>query len=254
MTTRFDKIQRGLDSSGRPLFATRQMWQFTDRLNNEVAGGILVPIQGGWSFATDSANTHGLAMCIDYRVWNLSIPLRTRIAHQGRDWMGTMWVRLEADGFDPHLHNNLIGDKPATSAAAAQVPSYKAGRNGLANNALDRDPYRKKPYTNYRYIQEEDMTPDEAQRLKHIETMLENHIDRDATFRTNEKERFQRMVTLLGGTADQLTVAINQAKDDATKNQLKKVKENILLQLKNDPDVTKQDNPADDALAEQNMG
>jgi hypothetical protein len=32
------------------------------------------------------------------------------------------------------------------------------------------------------------------------------------------------------------------------------MKEQILLQLKNDPDVTGADNPSDDALAEQNMG
>jgi hypothetical protein len=155
MSTRFDKIQRGLDSSGRPLFATRQMWQFTDRLNDKVAGGILVPVQGGWSFADASANTHGLAMCIDYRVWNLTLDLRESIVHQGRDWMGTMWVRLQADGFDPHLHNNLMGDRPATQAALNQIPSYKAGRNGLANNAPDRDPYRPSHYSVYQYIKEE---------------------------------------------------------------------------------------------------
>lgn len=230
------------------------MWQFTDRLNDEVAGGILVPVQGGWSFADASADTHGLAMCIDYRVWNLSIPLRTKIVHRGRDWMGTMWVRLEVDGFDPHLHNNLMGDRPATQAALNQIPSYKAGRNGLANNAIDRDPYRKKPYTNYQYIKEADVTPEQARQLTHIENMLSNHIDTDQKFRANEKERFRRMVTAMGKQADQLTILINGAKDDATKSQLKKMQESILLELKNDPDVTQEDNPSDDALAERNMG
>jgi len=168
--------------------------------------------------------------------------------------MGTMWVRLEADGFDPHLHNNLMGDKPATSAALAQIPSYKAGRNGLANNAPDRDPYRKKPYTNYRYIQEEDMTPDQAKQLTHIENMMERSLTNDQKERERDKERFRRMVKAMGQQADQLTVLINNSKDDATKDQLKKMKQTILLQLKNDPDVTQEDNPADDALAEQNMG
>lgn len=254
MTTRFDKVQRGVDSSGRPLYATRQSWQFYDRLNDGVGQGMLVPIQGGWSFAAASANTHGLAMCMDFRIWNLSIALRTKIVHRGRDLMGTMWVRLKQDGFDPHLHNNLMGDRPATPSAQAQIPSYKAGRNGLANNAPDRDPYRPKQYTAYPYIKEVDVTPDQAKQLTHIENMLENHISTDAKFRATEKARFQRMVSLLGTQADRLTLLINQAKDDATKNELKKMQEAILLELKNDPDVKLMDNPSDDALAEQNMG
>lgn len=253
MTTKFDKIQRGLDSSGRPLINTRQGWQFFDRLH-DFSGGVLVMVQGGWSFADASADTHGLAMCQDYRIWNLTIALRNKIVHKGRDWMGTMWVRLEQDGFDPHLHNNIMGDRPATDAAMRQITSYKAGRNGLANNDLDRNPYRPDHIGVYHYIEEVDMTPDQAKQLTHIENMVQRSLAGDARDRDRERERFQRMVKAMGGQADQLTVLINRTKDDVTKAELKKMKQSILLQLKDDPDVTQEDNPSDDALAEENMG
>jgi hypothetical protein len=168
--------------------------------------------------------------------------------------MGTMWVRLPADGFDPHIHNNLMGDAPATAAALAQIPSYKVGRNGLANNNLDRNPYRKKPYHDYIYIEEEDMTPAQAKQLAHIENMLERSLTQDARARDREKQRFTRLVTLLGKQADDLGRLIDMSQDDATKTQLKRMKEKILLQLKDDQDVTQEDNPSDDALAEENMG
>ncbi|MGD7734123.1 hypothetical protein ACQCX5_14365 [Propionibacteriaceae bacterium G57] len=49
------------------------------------------------------------------------------------------------DGMPPHTHLVLIGCPHLDPSAAAQVAAWKAGRNGLANNALDRD--RTRPAT-----------------------------------------------------------------------------------------------------------
>jgi hypothetical protein len=169
-----------------------------------------------------------------------------------------MYYRTEADGFDEHIHNNLIGDEPAADVARAQVVSYRQGRNGLANNAYDRDPYRPTLIHDYRYIEEEDMTPEEHTMLKELhrgfQAFRENEVKRDAAERLRDKERFEAIITRMGNTADALTVIMNRTKDDATKRQIKKLQEDILLALKNNPDVDGKDNPSDDALAERNMG
>jgi hypothetical protein len=243
-----DKLQRGYDSSGRPLFATRQGWQFYDRVNDHI-GGKLVPVQGGWSFAGASANTHGLAMCMDFRSWNLSQNEIIVVTHFGRDLMGTMWYRTAADGFEEHIHNNLLGDSPATDAALAQIPQYKAGLNGLANHARDRDPYRPKSIHNYRYIEDDMFTDKDRADLQSVLQGVQASKRRDQHERDRDKARFTRMVTILGKQADQLTLLINQTSDDATKKQLTAAKQQILQALKDDPDVTGVDNPDDSALA-----
>jgi hypothetical protein len=259
MSTALGIITRGLDSSGRPVKGTRQNFQFFDRLNDGPAQGLLVIVQGSWSFADASAGTHGLAMCMDYRTWNLTALVREATVRAGRDLMGTMWYRTEADGFDPHIHNNLIGDAPATSSAAGQVRDYRLGLNGLANRMRDRNPYRPKIITNYKYLEEDDMFSDaDRARMERIEKTLKEFKTaewrRDKEERLTEKERFSKLVTAQGKVADQLTLIMNRTKDAATKKELKKLQEAVLLELKNDPDVTQQDNPSDEGLAERNMG
>jgi len=254
MTNALDVIVRGLDSSGRLVKGTRQGFQFYDRVNMEATEGRLVIVQGGWSNAAASANTHRLAMCTDYRSWNLSEAIRTKAVHHGRDLMGTMWYRSAADGFDPHIHNNLIGDMPADFSALEQVVQYKQGRNGLANRNWDRDPYRPKRIHNYVYVEDDMFEKEDHDRLIRIEKALEAEKTRDQRQAEREKRRFSKMVTMLGGQVDQLTTIINHTTDAATRRQLSKLQEKILLQLKEDPDVTEVDNPSDDALGERNMG
>ena len=254
MSNALQVISRGVDSSGRPVRGTRQNFQFYDRLNKGPARGLLVIVQGSFSFAEASAGTHSKAMCMDYRTWNLTEAIRNATVREGRNLMGTMWYRSPADGFDPHIHNNLIGDSPAAPLALSQVSSYKAGRNGLANNMRDRNPYRPERIHNYVYLEDDMFEAQDRNKLDRIITMLEGERTRDQKKAQADKERFRRTVALLGQTADQLTVLINDASDDATKMQLKKTQEKILLELKNDPDVTEEDNPSDDGLAERNMG
>ena len=257
MSNALKVITRGVDSSGRTIKGTRQFFQFYDRVNEEAAKGQLVIVQGGFmgaSGADASAGTHRLAMCADFRTWNLTTRTRLGVERYGRNLMGTMWYRSSAQGFDPHLHNNLIGDRPADYSAIAQVASYRDGRNGLANNALDPNPYRPPRIHDYIYLEDDMFEQEDREVLRRVERLLEGERTRDKKDAERDRARFERMVTALGNQADQLTLLINRTEDDVTKIELKKVKENILLALKNDPDVTEKDNPSDDALAEENMG
>lgn len=242
-----DKIQRGTDSSGRPVFATRQHFQFYDRVNEHL-GGKLVIVQGGWSFADASAGTHSLAMCMDFRSWNLTADEIVSGLHFGRDLGGTFWPRTTGDGFDPHIHNNLLGDSPASAAAQAQITQYKAGLNGLANHARDRYPYRPAVIRDYQYIEDDMFTDADRAMLKAVKDGQDSAKTRDQSERDRDKARFSRIVTKMGQQADLLTTLINSTSDDATKKQLQTAKRDILQALADDPDVTGVDNPAPDHL------
>lgn len=254
MSNALEVITRGVDSSGRTVRGTRQNFQFYDRVNQDLAEGNLVIVQGSFSHAEASAGTHTYAMCMDYRTWNLTAAILAKVVKGGRDLMGTMWYRTSADGFDPHLHNNLIGDSPAHRLAIQQVADYRRGLNGLANKARDRNPYRPSNIRDYKYLEDDMFEKADRERLIRLEKMLEREQTRDEREAKREKDRFRRLITMLGNQADELTVLINKTSDDATRRQLKKVQEKILLELKSNPDVTKEDNPSDEGLAERNMG
>lgn len=254
MSNALEVIGRGVDSSGRPVRGTRQCFQFYDRVNKEAANGLLVIVQGSFSFAEASAGTHSKAMCTDYRTWNLTEAIRNSVVRRGRDLMGTMWYRSPADGFDPHIHNNLIGDEPAAALALSQVQQYRQGLNGLANRQRDRNPYRPNRIRDYIYLEDDMFEAEDRQRLIRVEKALEAEKTRDQREAERDKERFRRIITRQGRIVDDLTVLINRTSDDATKTQLKAMQEKILLDLKEDPDVTQEDNPSDDGLAERNMG
>ncbi len=75
----FTVIQRGFDSSGRPLRATRLMWAVWDAAVDDPRCAsfrhLLVPVQGafmGSGGASASDGFHSLAACMDWRTWNLT--------------------------------------------------------------------------------------------------------------------------------------------------------------------------------------
>lgn len=257
-----DVLVRGIDSSGRPIKATRQNFQFTDRLKLVVP--VLTIVQGSFSFADASANTHGLAMCKDYRTWNLFNSQIDELTILGRDLMGTMWYRTREDGFDPHFHNNLIGDGPATASALSQVADYRRGLNGLANKRADRNPYRPKRIRNYIYLEDELMASaddilaaiEESKKdiIQRIAGSEKRERGRDQRDEKREKARFRRLVTQRGQDADAIGVLLRRTPDKSMQQELRKMQEKILLELKEDPDVTEEDNPTDDGLAERNLG
>jgi hypothetical protein len=258
-------ITRGYDSSGRVLAGTRQYWQHFDRVNDAV-GGMLVPVQGAFRArygggAADSADTHDEAGCGDVRVWNLTGDQLYTACRAGRDPQlvgGAAWFpRTTAQGFDPHIHWLLLGDSPMSTGTAWQASEYGAGRNGLASRGRD-DFWRPPVITDYVYL-EDDMTPDEHAELFRIGRALDDlkadekqhakgERDRDAAERDRDKNRFTRLVTALGQSVDQLGILINSTDDAATKDELRKLKRQLMRQLKDDPDVTGVDNPSDDAM------
>ena len=249
-----DRIQRGVDSSGRPLLATRQTWQRYDRIN-EVLGGKLVVIQGSFnSGVTASGGTHDLAGALDFRTWNLTAAERFLGIKTGRVLGGADWYRTPAEGFDFHWHGVTIGDAPMTRETAFQVVEYRAGRNGLADRGPDDFPFRPKIIRPYRYIEDDMFNKDDSNRLKRVERLLEAQRTRDQREREQDKERFQRLVKAQGRIADRLTVLIGRTSDDATRRDLKALQAEILTALKNDPDVTGVDNPSDDALGTPGAG
>lgn len=255
-----EKIQRGYDSSGRALFATKQMFQHFDRVN-EAVGGVLVIVQGSFNKGTvDSAGTHDLAGCIDCRTWNLTVAQRQHAQRAGRDpdivGGAAWWYRTPVQGFDYHLHVLLLGDAPMTPQTQFQASEYRAGRNGLANRRAD-DFWRPAIIRDYRYIKDPDMTPEQAATLKRIEQKLDDfrqaEAKRDKNTFERDKQRFTRLVTEMGKNADLLGRIAASAKDSETKTLAQRRQAEILKYLKEDPDVTGVDNPSDDAMAERNL-
>jgi hypothetical protein len=255
----FDKIQRGVDSSGRRLFGTRQMFQHFDRVNDRV-GGRLVVVQGSFNRGTTaSAGTHDLAGCFDIRTWNLSTAERNLAMRAGRDPFivggAAWWYRHSGQGFDPHIHMLLLGDAPMTSQTAFQVSEYQAGRNGLANRGAD-DFWRPDVIVNYKYIKDDEMNADQERRLHEklddfrdrFEAFAEHEVARDVA----ERKRFRAAIDMLGGRADRLGEQIREAEkvDNRLARALRKDQAEILTFLKDNPDVTGKDNPSDDAMGE----
>lgn len=118
------------------------------------------PSQGGWSWAQASAGVHGRAAAVDLRVGAWDAETRKAVVKAIRDCGWAAWERTAQDGFDPHIHGICVpppGCKDVRLLAApgglAQITSYDAGRNGLANNATDRYPYRPKPRVRWSWLQ-----------------------------------------------------------------------------------------------------
>lgn len=232
---------------------TRQHWQRVDRMNaHPIIAGRLVVVQGGRSFASASGTTHRLLGVADYRRWNLTFDQTRVVVHYGRDLMGTCWERFIWQGFDPHFHDCTIGDDiPGLmdEVAIQQVATYKVGGDGVAGTTGDSDPYRPNPIHDYDFLEDPDMTPEEHNLLVNINDNLNKfragEYKRDKADLERDKRRFTQVITMLGTEVDMLTTLINQTKDAATRQELRKAKERIMLYLKNNPSVTGVDNPDD---------
>ncbi len=269
-----DRVQRGVDSSGRPLVLTRQHWQFIDRLNAGPGKGKLVVIQGsfrGGSGADASGDTHDNAGSSDIRRWNLTSDEAYAVKKASRDPQqvggGSMWERTAAQGFDSHFHNTLVGDRPGSPGSLAQEAAYIAGYNGLGSGyrGYRDDFWRPATITAYKFLEDE-ITMAEAAEIKDAIKASEERIlariggaegrERDRDFRMDEKndqalKDFKSAVfTEWGKQADELTLLANATKDVATRKELRKMQAKILRRLKDDPAVDGADNPSDEAVAE----
>lgn len=120
----------------------------------------LSPSQGGWSDSPMSAGTHGRAATVDLRVGAWDTKTRAAVVKALRDVGWAAWNRTSADGFAPHIHAVGIptpGTKDVrllpASGALSQITAYDAGRNGLASNGHDREPYRPQPRVRWSWLQ-----------------------------------------------------------------------------------------------------
>lgn len=131
-------VQRGTDSSGRPIKATAECWAVFDAACAEL-GFVPTIVQGGWvdsSGAAASADTHA-GDAFDIRIWDRTPDERAAMVRAFRRHAFAYWERTQAQGFDPHAH--MVPGPWASPApqALAQWNSYLAGRNGLASNGAD---------------------------------------------------------------------------------------------------------------------
>jgi hypothetical protein len=108
------------------------------------AMGVKVPFalaQGSYNpgAVTKSAGTHDRGGALDIRTRDHAASQLPRMVKALRMAGFAAWTRDARDGFAPHIHAVAIGDRQLSPSAARQVPSYFAGRNGLRNQAADRD-------------------------------------------------------------------------------------------------------------------
>lgn len=233
---------------------TRQHWQRVDRAN-VITGGLIIPVQGGFSDAALSGTTHRLLGCADYRRWHVNDGTAQWITRVLRDLCGTGHERKAWQGFpEEHFHDATLGDDiPGVmdEMAIEQVNGpngYRNGGDGVADTVGDWQPYRPDPIRNYVYL-EDDMDDKQNAELfrigNRLDAFIAGELNRDAAEAERDKRRFTEVITLLGKEVDMLKTLINSVSDDATKVQLKRRADEIMTYLKNNPDVTGVDNPDD---------
>jgi hypothetical protein len=85
-----------------------------------------------------SGGTHDGGGVVDAKVAGMSYADQVRLTKCLRQVGFAAWLRTPEDGFPYHIHAVCIGDKQMSWSARNQVYSYFRGRNGLANNGVDR--------------------------------------------------------------------------------------------------------------------
>lgn len=133
----FTVARRGTDSSGRGIYATAFMWDWWQRVVDElgftptITQGAFMERAGGG--AVDSAGYHDGAGTFDLRVWDLTDPQVSETIRTLRADGAAAWLRNVAHGgfTDPHIHFVLGADRPLSSGAALQWREYLIGRDGM---------------------------------------------------------------------------------------------------------------------------
>lgn len=143
---------------GKPVTArTRDALKYAQSLWRK-RGGHTLSIrlaQGSFSGGSVAASgsTHDGDAVVDCRTTGVGLDAQQikDLNRALRDAGFASWIRDSRDGMDPHIHAILIGDKQMAPSAARQVESFDKGRNGLRNNAKDRNTYRPDPPVRYNY-------------------------------------------------------------------------------------------------------
>lgn len=134
-------IQRGTDSSGRPIRSSPACWAAFDAVCDEV-GFVPTIVQGGYvgsGGAAASADTHA-GDAFDVRLWDRTAAEREQMILSFRHHAFAYWERYPSQGFDLHAH--MVPGPWGSPAPQAldQWHDYLAGRNGLASNGADYHP------------------------------------------------------------------------------------------------------------------
>ena len=100
-----------------------------------------------------SGSTHDGDAVVDVRTRGIGMdPKQIQLLSRCLKQCGAQpFTRDERDGMPPHLHVLFARDAQMADSAKRQVVSYDAGRNGLTNNARDRNSYRTNPKLRYSY-------------------------------------------------------------------------------------------------------
>lgn len=140
----YSRVSLGRDSSGRPLVVNARTQAMLAAAEAKLQGRLTI-VQGSYragAGAAASGDTHDAGGVVDIRTWDLPAQglTPTQVVLALRSVGFAAWYRTKAQGFDPHIHAVAIGDRDLHPSAARQVASYKAARNGLANNRHDDGP------------------------------------------------------------------------------------------------------------------
>lgn len=114
----------------------------------EAKSGVrIVPTQGSYNGGgvPASSGTHDGGGAVDVSTIGLTPGEKRKLVHALRDVGFASWLRPYIEGLWPeHIHSIALGDREASDDARDQMRDYRDGRDGLAGNGVDPDPYRPK--------------------------------------------------------------------------------------------------------------
>lgn len=263
-------VRYGTDTSGRAIWMTKWMiLVFRAILRHPdvapfahkvviVQGAFMVRNGGG---AAASAGYHDQGGCLDLRTWNLSLTELNALVRVFRMFGFALWRRDESwvhGGMDPHAHGTLGSDGPLSSGAKTSWGSYLNKGDGLAGGRPDYE-WRPSPLVVYppvELLEQDYLMSDAAERklddvlagVKRLEedldTFRSGELKRDRLAAQKARESKKQLVSAIGGVVDALVEVSNKTNDAATKTQLRKVRDQLLKALADDPDVDGPENPA----------
>ena len=102
-----------------------------------------------------SGSTHDGGGVVDVRTAGVGLDAQETkdLSRALKDAGFAAWIRDSRDGMSPHIHAIACEDNEMAASAARQVVSFDAGKNGLSNNAPDRNTYRANPKLRFSYKQ-----------------------------------------------------------------------------------------------------
>ena len=166
-----------------------------------------------------SAGTHSGGGALDLRATTRTAAERKEIVSCLRKVGFAAWLRTPSQGNWPyHVHAVAIGCSDLSYQAEQQVQSYKAGRNGLANNGADDGPRTWVSWTweKYKATYPDLLTEDEVQQadIDKIAAAVKAEVAPvtqaySAFNAKNLEQQLRTLFTNLEGLEQKYTVAVN---------------------------------------------